>query len=257
MPISRLLRSSIFRMALLVAVVALAASAAAAFARSEGGTTYYGCVNVRSGALRVTSGPGECRTGEREISWNQTGPVGPVGPQGPAGPRGATGPQGPAGPVGPAGPQGPAGPTGATGPQGPSGISSGFLLQAAASSSTQLGSSSTTVVSKTFADGYSSDALVIAKVSVQALFPQGPGGYTDVECSLTGGVGGIDEGDRVRVGDANPWTTITLMKALLAPAYGSTTVSVKCHQPLDTGGTTQVAADMAIINMDELSHSYH
>jgi hypothetical protein len=64
------------------------------------------CYNSTNGNLRVVKQGQKCRTHEKVLSWNQTGP------QGPAGPQGATGPQGPAGP---------AGATGATGPQGPAG----------------------------------------------------------------------------------------------------------------------------------------
>ena len=93
------------------------------------------------GALRMPAN-GLCKSGERGLFVNQTGPQGPpgtpggpqgppgiqgpVGPQGPQGPQGPPGPtgtgsQGPQGPQGPPGPQGPQGPTGATGSQGPQG----------------------------------------------------------------------------------------------------------------------------------------
>lgn len=80
-------------------------------------TTYYGCVNNTTGAIRIVSKTTACKSTEHKIHWNQVGPQGPQGPQGPAGPQG---PQGAQGPQGPAGPQGP------TGPQGPPGISVGY-----------------------------------------------------------------------------------------------------------------------------------
>jgi hypothetical protein len=51
-----------------------------------------------------------------------TGPEGPAGAEGPTGPQGIQGDPGPPGPEGPQGPEGPAGADGATGPQGPQGI---------------------------------------------------------------------------------------------------------------------------------------
>lgn len=39
----------------------------------------YGCVNNRTGALRIVSSPGECGPKEGAISWNQVGPQGPTG----------------------------------------------------------------------------------------------------------------------------------------------------------------------------------
>ena len=59
--------------------------------------TYYGCVNVLSGAIRIVSKTATCKSTETKIHWNQVGPQGPRGPQGPQGPQGPTGPQGPPG----------------------------------------------------------------------------------------------------------------------------------------------------------------
>lgn len=114
----------------------------------------HGCVNKRSGALRVVPAGKRCRRSERPLTFQVQGPPGAAGlpgaqgapgapgtagapgadgeqgstgAQGDQGPRGATGPQGPSGPTGGAGaqgatgPQGVEGPTGATGPSGPSG----------------------------------------------------------------------------------------------------------------------------------------
>lgn len=76
------------------------------------------CVNKKTGALRIVSEPGKCRSAEAPLSWNQTGPQGVQGPAGPPGPQGE---QGPVGPQGPQGEQGPAGPQGPQGPQGSAG----------------------------------------------------------------------------------------------------------------------------------------
>jgi hypothetical protein len=45
----------------------------------------YGCVQSRSGQLRIVDSLTDCRASESGISWNITGPQGPQGPQGPSG----------------------------------------------------------------------------------------------------------------------------------------------------------------------------
>jgi hypothetical protein len=68
-------------------------------ALKDGGAVYRGCVDKTNGTLRVSD---TCRTDERAITWNETGPAGPQGEAGlpgPQGPKGDTGPQGPAGVV--------------------------------------------------------------------------------------------------------------------------------------------------------------
>lgn len=111
-----------------------------------------GCVDDRTGALRVIDRHEKCGRRETPVEWNRQGPQGPQGPRGHVGPRGAqgapgkpgaagpagragavgpiglqgpAGPQGPAGAQGPAGPQGEPGPAGPQGPAGPAGSSSG------------------------------------------------------------------------------------------------------------------------------------
>ena len=74
-----------------------------------------GCVNKKTGLLRVAS---KCTSSERPISWNKVGPQGISGPQGLMGEAGPIGPQGARGEMGIAGPPGPVGPVG---PQGPAG----------------------------------------------------------------------------------------------------------------------------------------
>jgi len=109
--------------AIVVAAAALViALAGVAWARIPGSSAeFHGCVNNRTGVLRVidrskTGAAGRCITqhhAETAITWNQTGRRGPVGLAGPAGAKGDTGPQGPAGAPGP---QGLSGPQGAVGP---------------------------------------------------------------------------------------------------------------------------------------------
>lgn len=77
--------------------------------------------------LSVSTGSGQSKHDEYDLTIGAVGPQGPqgeVGPQGPQGNDGATGPQGPVGPEGPQGlegPQGSQGPAGPIGPQGPEG----------------------------------------------------------------------------------------------------------------------------------------
>jgi hypothetical protein len=106
-----------FRTSVCVCVLFLLACCALPMAAQQGQpqvTTYYGCVNNSTGAIRIVSKTTVCKSTEHKINWNQ---VGPQGPQGPKGPQGAQGPQGPQGPQGAQGPQG---------PQGPPGISVGY-----------------------------------------------------------------------------------------------------------------------------------
>lgn len=83
-----------------------------------------GCY-TKDGSLRLIDAPStQCGKKEKQITWNQTGPVGPQGAQGPQGFPGAPGTPGPKGDPGlqgPAGLPGPTGVPGAPGPQGPQG----------------------------------------------------------------------------------------------------------------------------------------
>jgi hypothetical protein len=84
-------------------------------------TTYYACVQLSTGGLRMVPSGNSCKSNEYPVHWNEVGPAGsegPAGPVGPAGPQGEAGPVGPQGDVGPLGPQGDVGPAGPAGPQG-------------------------------------------------------------------------------------------------------------------------------------------
>jgi hypothetical protein len=80
----------------LLGVVVLAALLATTVSASTTPTTYYACVNMKTGSIYMINAGDTCKAGYTPISWNQ---VGPQGPQGPAGPTGQTGLQGPAGPT--------------------------------------------------------------------------------------------------------------------------------------------------------------
>ncbi|HEU5381997.1 MAG TPA: hypothetical protein VFV38_41790, partial [Ktedonobacteraceae bacterium] len=64
-------------------------------------TTYYACVNMKTGSIYMVNAGDTCQKGYTPINWNQVGPQGPQGPQGSAGPAGPQGPQGQQGPAGP------------------------------------------------------------------------------------------------------------------------------------------------------------
>ncbi|MCC5579920.1 collagen-like protein [Microtetraspora sp. AC03309] len=99
---------------------------ASASSASSASKVIYGCVNKKTGYVRIVNATTTCKPTEYKTYWNQTGPEGPVGvggtgATGAQGPRGLQGAKGDKGDTGPAGPQGPKGDTGATGPQGPKG----------------------------------------------------------------------------------------------------------------------------------------
>jgi len=83
-----------------IAVTVLAAAvliASAAWATiPDAGGVIHGCYKSSDGKLRVidTEAGQACASGEKALSWNQTGPQGPTGA---TGATGATGPQGTAG----------------------------------------------------------------------------------------------------------------------------------------------------------------
>ncbi|MGH9137863.1 MAG: hypothetical protein ACRD0G_12560 [Acidimicrobiales bacterium] len=97
----------------IVVVTAVAVASGVAYGAIPGADgVLHGCYQATggaTGALRVVDEGGQCRVGERPISWNERGPAGDPGPQGPPG---ETGPAGPAGPQGESGATGPAGVSG-------------------------------------------------------------------------------------------------------------------------------------------------
>ena len=98
--------------------VFLAAGGGAYGALHSSGRVFHGCVDQRTGVLRVLSTGQACRRprtinqngrpvqvpGEHAITWNQTGPAGPTGAPGQPGTSGPQGVQGTQGVQGPAGP---------------------------------------------------------------------------------------------------------------------------------------------------------
>ena len=86
------------------AIAALATAGAAlglgVFMSAHGGDTsqIHGCVDNRSGTLRIIGGTQNCTSNrETPLDWNIAGPTGPQGPQGLEGPEGPSGPAGAAG----------------------------------------------------------------------------------------------------------------------------------------------------------------
>lgn len=88
--------------ALAVAVLGGTGLAIAAIPSSKTGA-YTGCVNDKTGVLRVVNaqaGKKCAKKTEKTITWSQKGPIGPQGPQGVAGLPGAKGDTGARGPAG-------------------------------------------------------------------------------------------------------------------------------------------------------------
>jgi hypothetical protein len=79
-----------------VLVLAMAGGAFAATGGTPGpGSVLHGCVNKKTGALRVAKMARGCkRQREFAVSWNQRGPQGVTGPQGPRGLQGPAGTNG-------------------------------------------------------------------------------------------------------------------------------------------------------------------
>lgn len=105
----------------LAVVLALGGGAVAAIPGSDGSVS--ACYSTKNGSVRIIDAEAgaTCKSKERSITWNQTGPPGPQGDRGPSGPEGPRGEPGPTGAQGPQGEPGPAGPQGEPGPTGPAG----------------------------------------------------------------------------------------------------------------------------------------
>lgn len=101
-----------------IATLGVIAGTAYATVLAPSAGVIHACAQKNTGALRAVAGQ-ECRTSERALTWNVTGPAGAAGPPGPVGPQGPQGSQGPQGPQGSQGAQGSPGPQGPQGPQGP------------------------------------------------------------------------------------------------------------------------------------------
>jgi hypothetical protein len=128
------LRGCFLASAILLSLTSFSSTSFSAAPDTDG--VYHGCLNTKSGSLRVIDRDKEIcdRAEERPLIWKLTrprckqcppGPRGPEGPPGPAGAQGALGPAGPTGPTGPQGPQGAPGPqgeVGETGERGPQGL---------------------------------------------------------------------------------------------------------------------------------------
>ena len=109
--------------ALVGAGLTVSTSASAAVPAAAQPAKVFACVDKTKLTVRIIdpAKKQKCKSTEKALSWNVTGPAGARGPAGPTGARGATGATGPAGPAGATGATGPAGPAGATGATGPAG----------------------------------------------------------------------------------------------------------------------------------------
>src|SRR4051812_35698815 len=101
--------------AAVIAAMGAAVGASAAYVATSSTATgvIQACSQNTTGAVRIVSGPADCRANESFVTWNVQGAAGDVGPQGPIGVTGAQGPDGATGPIGPVGPAGAIGPAGA------------------------------------------------------------------------------------------------------------------------------------------------
>jgi hypothetical protein len=107
-----------------VALLAGGSSAVALAASSPSANVYKGCLSSAGAVYNVDINPSKaptCRSHDKQITWNQTGPAGPAGAPGTDGIAGTQGLKGDTGAAGPAGAQGPKGDPGVQGPAGPSG----------------------------------------------------------------------------------------------------------------------------------------
>lgn len=155
------------RIALWTSILIALTATTFAIASSNQVKTITGCIDKKSGVLRISA---NCSKSETLISWNQQGIQGDVGAQGPAGVNGtdgATGPQGEQGLQGPRGsdgangmqgPSGPAGPRGATGPSGGGGGGGLFVRDA-------LGALVGNLIDVTGISGYSADTSTVLGIT--------------------------------------------------------------------------------------------
>ncbi|MBA2452726.1 MAG: collagen-like protein, partial [Chloroflexia bacterium] len=117
-----LLLRRFFAVAFVIPLLGFASGGLAVLATHDDPTQFHGCVNNRTGFMRIVEDPARCITRqysgvslEREITWNQSGPRGFDGAQGPNGVPGEAGAPGAPGQAGDVGPQGPAGQNGVDG----------------------------------------------------------------------------------------------------------------------------------------------
>src|SRR2546423_12389086 len=68
--------------------------ASLAIASNANAATYYGCINKKSGVLRIVSKSKKCKKSERRISFNSQGPAGRNGFNGTNGANGRNGANG-------------------------------------------------------------------------------------------------------------------------------------------------------------------
>jgi hypothetical protein len=210
----------LLRLVGIAGVVALVFGAGSVFGAmgSPASVTYYGCVRIGGLLSDVnTSGPVNCGSLGKPVSWNAQGPVGPSGP------------------------------TGATGPAGTNGLSHGYVARgvATAYTNTPLGSADLTVV--TMSDLPTGTYMVTA--SETAILPSSQRGGV-VTCSLLpssiiGGQGVELPGDgSVSFEKAD----VVITDAVAIQAGDSITMT--CNGP---AGTTSYNAVITAITVDSLN----
>jgi hypothetical protein len=175
--------------------------AGAAFAAIPHDGVINGCY-ASGGTLRVVdSSTTSCKSGEKALAWNQTGPQGRQGLQGPEGPRGPQGLQGLQGETGPQGRQGETGAPGAPGADGAPGTSAVYMAGGSPVGQSFIGALDLTVPAGTYAVS-----------AVANVFNRDFTDPQDVDCALNGGnkfKGRVDD-------DAN-LMTISLLDRFTGP----------------------------------------
>ena len=100
------MKSALLKKPLLVGLGVVAGALGAggvALATIPSGTgVYTACVKSKGQVRLIDPTATQCKTTEKEVTWNQTGPAGAPGATGAKGATGPAGPQGAAGPTGPA-----------------------------------------------------------------------------------------------------------------------------------------------------------
>lgn len=94
----------------LIATAAISLGAMLASASPAGAATIYACVK-KNGAVRIVGRTTRCRSREKKLGWNSSGPA---GAKGTTGEKGATGTKGATGPKGETGGKGETGPAATT-----------------------------------------------------------------------------------------------------------------------------------------------
>jgi hypothetical protein len=176
---------------LALAAVLLVPVAGAAITQATGNGVIHSCSAKSGGALRLAK---KCKSSEKPLSWNRTGPRGAAGA---AGSAGAKGDPGSAGATGPTGAKGDPGATGGTGQQGGIGPSDAYVDRQDAILALDSGGAATQVAALTLPAGaYAFSAKLVAdndsnsssRIDCSLIDPNATGlDYVKLKLAPTGG----------------------------------------------------------------------